>query len=485
MRFIGRSEELLILQELMKKPLAVATITGRRRVGKSRLVAELARRSGCRLIKIEGRDSEHADNATELAAFAADLSQCVGIPGFSFATWNAAFTALGALLQRQGKRRAKGTLVLLDEITWLARYDESCLAELKVFIDRYINGSGHTLILCGSVSQWIEQRINDSDLFVGRISRKIRLEPLPLPDCAQFWDSREVSAREILTALCVTGGVPRYLEEIDPTASAEWNIRQLCFAPSGYMVHELPSLLRSSFVKASREHALERYLAILASLSDHGKTAAEIATAIGVDNNEGLKDNLTGLVLSGLISENPSWNLKSRTLAPRKQHYRIEDPYTRFYIKYIRPALGEIEKGHYEKISLRQLPDWETIRGLQFQCLVTPRMVPSLLQRLRLDGVLILRSGPYYQSATRRRKPAQIDYLLQTADTLYVCETKFRKHIDASVIDEVRQKIDRLEKDPGLSVRKALIYSGERAPGLKQSAYFEHQIDVADLLRGE
>jgi hypothetical protein len=192
----------------MKKPLAVATITGRHRVGKSRLVAELARRSSCRLIKIEGRDSEHADNATELAAFAADLSQCVGIPGFSFATWNAAFTALGALLQRQGKRRAKGTIVLLDEITWLARYDESCLAELKVFIDRYINGSGHTLILCGSVSQWIEQQINDSDLFVGRISRKTRLEPLPLPDCAQFWDSREVSAREILTALCVTGGVP-------------------------------------------------------------------------------------------------------------------------------------------------------------------------------------------------------------------------------------------------------------------------------------
>jgi hypothetical protein len=201
-----------------------------------------------------------------------------------------------------------------------------------------------------------------------------------------------------------------------------------------------------------------------------------------VDNNESLKDNLTGLVLSGLISENPSWNLKSRALYPRKQHYRIEDPYTRFYMKYIRPAPHKIEKGHYERISLRQLPGWETIRGLQFQCLVTPRMVPSLLQRLRLDNVLILRSGPSYQNATRRRKSTQIDYLLQTADTLYVCETKFRKH---SVIDEVRQKIDRLEKDPGLCVRKALIYSGERAPGLKQSVYFEHQICVDELLRGE
>ena len=143
----------------------------------------------------------------------------------------------------------------------------------------------------------------------------------------------------------------------------------------------------------------------------------------------------------------------------------------------------EIDKGNFEKITLKQLPGWEGIRGLQFQSLVSPRMAPSFLRRLNLDGVLILRSGPYYQSATRRRKATQIDYLLQTADTMYVCETKFRKHIDAEVIDEVRQKVERLKKDPAMSIRKVLIYSGERAPRLKNSAYFEHQICVDEMLR--
>src|SRR5688572_14916348 len=116
MRFVGRSEELGILQALLKRPLAVATITGRRRVGKSRLVEELARRAGRPLVKIEGRDSKNADNATQLAAFAADLGQSVGIPGSSFDTWNAAFNAFGSLLQRNGKSRGKGWIVLLDEI---------------------------------------------------------------------------------------------------------------------------------------------------------------------------------------------------------------------------------------------------------------------------------------------------------------------------------------------------------------------------------
>ena len=31
--------------------------------------------------------------------------------------------------------------------------------------------------------------------------------------------------------LSVTGGIPRYLEEINPSLSAEENIRRLCFAP--------------------------------------------------------------------------------------------------------------------------------------------------------------------------------------------------------------------------------------------------------------
>src|SRR5579862_1520554 len=99
MAFFGRKEELQILHELMHSPLAVATITGRRRIGKSRLVMEHARRSARKLIRVEGRDTPHGGNAAQLAAFAADFGRDAGTPGLSFQNWNSAFNTLGTLAQ--------------------------------------------------------------------------------------------------------------------------------------------------------------------------------------------------------------------------------------------------------------------------------------------------------------------------------------------------------------------------------------------------
>ncbi len=149
------------------------------------------------------------------------------------------------------------------------------LAELWVFVDHCINGSGNRLIICGSVSQWIEQYVNESDLFVGRISLKIRLRPLPLRDCARFWTASQGIGREMLTALCVSGECRRYLEAIDVRQSAESNIRRLCFEPGGYMVEELPNLIKSSLLNVDRESLrFERYIDILAALTGDGKTLA-------------------------------------------------------------------------------------------------------------------------------------------------------------------------------------------------------------------
>ena len=476
MAFFGRTQELDILQSLTRNPLGVATITGRRRIGKSRLVEEYARRERRKLIKIEGRDIPQGGNAAQLAAFAADLGHDAGVSGLSFDNWNGAFNILGTLM------RGRRWIVLLDEITWLARHSEECLAELKVFIDRHVNGSGNQLLICGSISQWIEQHINQSDLFVGRISSKLHLQPLTVGESAQFWAGRDVAPHEILTTLCVTGGVPRYLEEIDVRESAEWNIRRLCFKPPGYLVTELPNLIKSSFLSAVRESSLERYLAILEALSGNGKTLAEIAAATGLDNNENLADSLTALSLSGIASENPSWNLKTRSLQKRNIRYRIEDPYTRFYMKYIRPQLHEIGKNVFGNITIRQLTSWEAIRGLQFEALVGQAIVPAILERLQLRGTPIQRLGPYFQSQTKRHPAVQIDYLLQADGTIYVCETKFRKTIEASVVDEVKEKIKRLGVPKGVTVRKVLIYSGKLDQALQDSIYFDREVNVDEFL---
>lgn len=65
----------------------------------------------------------------------------------------------------------KGKIVLiLDEISWMGSKDPTFLAKLKTAWDLYFkNNPQLVLILCGSISSWIEENILSSTGFLGRI----------------------------------------------------------------------------------------------------------------------------------------------------------------------------------------------------------------------------------------------------------------------------------------------------------------------------
>ena len=64
------------------------------------------------------------------------------------------------------------------------------------------------LILCGSISSWIEENILSSTGFVGRITIDLVLEELPLNVCNAFWQPKEkmISSYEKFKLLAITGG---------------------------------------------------------------------------------------------------------------------------------------------------------------------------------------------------------------------------------------------------------------------------------------
>ena len=71
----------------------------------------------------------------------------------------------------------------------------------------------------------------------GRRSLDVVVPELPLAECVKFWgkSATRIDRREIVDVLSVTGGIPRYLEEINPGASANENIRRLAFRPKGVL----------------------------------------------------------------------------------------------------------------------------------------------------------------------------------------------------------------------------------------------------------
>ena len=72
--------------------------------------------------------------------------------------------------------------------------------------------------------------------------------------------------------------------------------------------------------------------------------------------------------------------------------------------------------------------------------------------------------------------------LIETEYTLHVCEIKFRKKTERSVIDEVSEKISRLNVPPALSIRPVLIHTGELAGSIESTGFFARIISFEELL---
>ena len=231
MNFFGREDLLQRLQDLWgKRVSSLITCRGRRRIGKSTLIERFAKQSRARFIKIEGmKPEEHTTKEDELDSFASQLSSQTDAESSRPADWLRAFIRLSKEIRGREK-----TVVLLDEVSWMAYGDPSFAATLKIAWDNYFKKHDRLiLVVCGSVSAWIKENIIENGAFYGRRSLDIVVPELPLNECVKFWgDAAErVAVRDIVDVLSVTGGVPRYLEELNPGLSAVENIRKMCFLP--------------------------------------------------------------------------------------------------------------------------------------------------------------------------------------------------------------------------------------------------------------
>ena len=473
--FFGREEILKQLDMELDSPIAsLVTCRGRRRIGKSTLIEEFARRRGVRFLKMEGLSPREADtNDKQLFAFARQLAEQTGMPLKPIASWFDAFARVDSAISDRER-----TVVFLDEVSWMGKYDPDFPGELKYAWDnRFKKHSRLMLVVCGSVSTWIAKNILRNKAFVGRPTLNLVLGELPLRDCAKFWGKRaqRVAPGEMLDVLSVTGGVPKYLELVDPRLSAAENLRKLCFSPGGVLVDEFDDIFMDVF--EGRGTARRR---VLDALGGGSLGSKEIAEAMEVDSNGHLSECLEELETAGFIARDGGVNPVSGSRS-RLVRYRISDNYTRFYIKYIEPNADLIRKGLFRFTDMEQLPACQTILGLQFECLVLNNL-SALIQRLGLDRTLLVYASPYRRAAHSRGEGCQIDLLLMARRTAWVVEVRRRVEIGAEVVGEVAEKVRRLGLGRNVSVRTALVYSGRLSPAVEAEGFFDAVIDAATLL---
>ena len=398
--FYGRERELGILKELLDSRIArLVVLRGRRRIGKSRL-AEKFGEFFDHYFTFAGLPPESGVTAEiQRRHFANQLEKQTNTFALRFDDWDCLFDVLGQVT-KNGK-----VLIVLDEINWMGSLDPAFLGKLKTAWDLSFKKNPQlVLLLSGSMSAWIEKHILRSTGFFGRVALDIVLQELPLHQCNHFWHpfEKNIAAPEKFKLLSVMGGIPLYLESINPKLTAEENIRRLCFRKEGLLFLEFDRIFSDVFGKRA-----PIYKKIVACLAQGSAEQETILKMIRVEKSGLYSEYLDELVKTGYVARDYTWNLKSGKFS-KLSHYRLCDNYLRFYLRYIEPNQPSIQQNR------DQLPvGWMTIMGLQFENLVLNNR-QTIQQQLSIQSPDIKIDNPYFQRATERKSGLQIDYLIQT-----------------------------------------------------------------------
>jgi AAA+ ATPase superfamily predicted ATPase len=468
--FVGRDLELAKLKELARLNVpSLVVIKGRRRVGKSRLATEFAARlSGYRSILITGMaPDEKVTAADEREDFASQLSRALSIPPPRADDWN---TLLWALADRTGTGK---WVVILDEINWVGAKDATFLGKLKTAWDVHFSKNKKLiLILSGSLSSWIERNILHSTGFVGRVHLDLTLDELPLRDCVPFLETGHqfLSSYEKFKIVAVTGGIPSYLERIDPASSADANIRRLCLTREGFLFREFDLLFNDLFQKK------QFYRRLIAAVAEKPLELEDIYRKLNVEKAGYISECIQDLIEAGFLARHYTWSVKTGGPAKRSL-IRVIDNYTRFYFRCIKPNRTAVERG------AAQLPaGGEGILGLQFENVILKNR-PSVWKKLGISTDDIIFDNPYWQTATQKTRGCQIDYMIQCRNnTVYACEIKFSKSpLQRAVISEVDRKIRNIAKPRNYTFRPVLIHVNGVDDSLLDERYFDTTIDFGEM----
>lgn len=462
--------ELETLKGLLRKESAsLVVIRGRRRIGKSRLAEEFSK-SFPKAFTLSGIPPEDGITAqNQRAEFLRQLQE-YGLPVYKGDDWGDLFYELSRACQ-------KGRILLtLDEITWMGSKDPTFLPKLKTAWDRHFKKNPHlVLILSGSNSSWITKNILSSTGFFGRVSLRIHLDELSLAESNAFWQfwPGTVSSFEKFKVLSVTGGIPRYLEELRPDLTAEQNLHRLCFTPEGLLFNEFDQIFHDLFLKRG-----PFYKEIVTHLATKSLSSSELAKELHRATGGDLTVALEELAESGFLARDFTWSLESAKKRSISR-YRVKDNYLRFYIRYILPHRAQIESGQLERLP----HGWFSILGLQFENLVVSNGA-ALRACLGISPEELIFANPYLQTPRTRRAGCQIDYLIQTRfKCLFACEVKFKQSpVGQEVIHEMQSKLAALQLPRGFSVRPILIHVNGVDESVVDSGYFARIVDFAELL---
>lgn len=323
--FLNRDRELARLEEWWGEPTREPlNLYGRRRVGKSWLLRRFAHGKPAIVLAAERLAtgtmlSRFADRLTGPLGFRPDLPDVATL-----------FRVL------HGLARDRRALVVIDEFPWLLPSTEAeterVLSQIQAAWEDEQGGSHLKLILCGSHVGQMKALMSERNPLHGRLV-PLELRALSLGEAAPFLGSEDGAAR--IERYAVAGGMPRYLTELATGGSLRDRVCRRVLDRNGPLWDEVRVILEQEL----RQPAT--YFSILEQLAGGDKEVDEIAKRARLENS----------VVSRYLVTLEELRLVTRFLpigAPptaRGGHWRLVDPFSRFWFRFVFPYQAELEAG--------------------------------------------------------------------------------------------------------------------------------------------
>lgn len=470
--FFGRLGELKKLEKnFQSKKSELVVMYGRRRVGKSTLIKQFLKDKPCHFI-FEG--IEGSSSAKQMEYFKdrmAEFTKDSLLEDMKFSGWEKVFKYFTEKMVSRKNNKEK-MVVFFDEIQWMASGRKQLISIIKYFWDNHWKDQNVMLILCGSIASFMVDKVINSTALYGRVTEEMLIKGLNPDEIASFFKGKR-DKYEILNYQLIFGGVPKYFEEIDISASFYKNINRLCFSPNSLMLNEVEKIFYKQYSKA------ETYLDVVNLLKNGAFSFKEITEKIAKKSGGSLKKVLLQLEKAELIESfvpfEQGWNTKFRK-------YRLADEFLRFYFKYMEPNMTAIQNQKnttklFEKISADSLDKWFGFAFERF-CLKHSWYLAEIMGFA--DETLY--ASPYFG---KNDSKFQIDLLYKRADkVITVCEIKhYTGKITTKIIPEVEKKCALLKIPNGYTLEKALISLYGPDEALKDSEYFSHFVTLEDIFR--
>jgi len=426
--FVNRTEELGYLKKLYKeKNGRLLIIYGRRRIGKTELLRQFSKDK-----KHLFFSSDLSSEQEQLRQFSEKIYQVTGesfLQTQPFSSWEASLRYVFDHLID------KISLIIIDEFPYLCVSNSALPSILQKIWDEKAKENNIFLVLCGSYMSFMEKEVlgSKSPLF-GRRTGQIVLPPLRFEHLKDFFS--HYSKKDRVYTYAILGGTPAYLQRFSDKRTIEKNVKDEILSKNAFLYSEPRFLLMEEL----REPSI--YFSILKAIA-FGKTRLnEIVQETGIGDRHKVNKYLSVLRELHIIKRKVPLT-EDKPHKSRKGIYILDDPFFRFWFRYIFPNMSYLEEGDIDYVWEEKIkPDFDSFVGFIFEDICIQK-----LKSLNKDNKLPFKARNIGQWWDGRE---EIDIIaLDGKGSFMFCECKWTvRKIGISVLDELQNKAN---KFPGVT----------------------------------